>query len=70
MAARRLDRRCVAARPAELPEVALLDYKLPELDGIAIIHAIAHHNDASAESTPVLEALRAAHAAVRPVMRD
>ena len=59
---------------AKLPDVALLDYKLPELDGIAIIHAIIRDRlptralllSAHNESSVVYEALQAGAAGYLP----
>jgi two-component system nitrate/nitrite response regulator NarL len=59
---------------AKLPDVALLDYKLPELDGIAIIHAITRDRlptrvlllSAHNESSVVYEALQAGAAGYLP----
>lgn len=59
---------------ASLPDVAVLDYKLPELDGIAIIHAITRDGFATRslllsahnESSLVYEALQAGAAGYLP----
>jgi two-component system nitrate/nitrite response regulator NarL len=67
-------RRAVAEITALQPDVALLDYKLPEMDGIAVIHAIVRDSlltralllSAHNESSVVYEALQAGAAGYLP----
>ena len=67
-------RRALEEAIAQRPDVALLDYKLPGMDGIAVIHAIARDGlgtrtlllSAHNESSLVYEALQAGAAGYLP----